>query len=83
MGGIGKTRLAVEFGWHALEELGYKAVLFVRCGQELSGKTESNDSQQEQKREMSAVEQLYAEMAKLGSAELLDIQGSDAMQRSL
>ncbi|MHC4336737.1 MAG: toll/interleukin-1 receptor domain-containing protein, partial [Planctomycetota bacterium] len=78
LGGIGKTRLAVEFGWCALEQLGYKAVLFVNCGQELYDQDQRSDPQQ-QKREKSAVERLYAEMAKLASAELLDIQGSDAM----
>ena len=80
LGGIGKTRLAVEFGWYALGELGYKAVLFVNCGQELSGNAEKDDSEQEDKRKESAVERLYAEMAKLASAELLDIHDAGAMK---
>ncbi len=79
LGGIGKTRLAVEFGWYALEQLGYKAVLFLNCGQELYDKDQRSDPHQEDKRDKSAVERLYAEMAKLGSAELLDIPGCDAM----
>ena len=79
LGGIGKTRLAVEFGWYALEQLGYNAVLFVNCGQELYDKDQPSEPHQELKSDKSAVERLYAEMAKLASADLLDIKGSDAM----
>ncbi len=79
LGGIGKTRLAVEFGWYALEQLDYKAVLFVNCGQELYEKDQKSDPQQEQKQDYSAVERLYVQMAKLAVADLLDIPGSDSM----
>jgi tetratricopeptide (TPR) repeat protein len=78
LGGIGKTRLAVELGYYALDQLGYDAVLFVNCGQELYDKEQTTAPQQHQ-RAMSAVERLYAEMAKLAVPDLLDIAGAEAM----
>ena len=79
LGGMGKTRLAVEYGWHALDQGQYQAVLFANCSQELAGKDDPGDAQQQQNRKMSAFERLCVEMGKLAAANLLDIAGVDAM----
>ncbi len=79
LGGIGKTRLAVEYAWYALNKGLYDAVFFVNCGQERIEKARKGDSQQKHRRQMSAAERLYAQMAKLAIPELLDIDAYDKM----
>ncbi len=77
LGGIGKTRLAVEYGWYGLQEGLYRAVLFVNCGQEKGKerdqKTMGGDEQEQVRR--GARERLMVEMGKLGRADLLEVAG--------
>ena len=72
LGGIGKTRLAAEYGWHGLQNELYEVVLFVNCAQQ----TEQGDKKvtAKQKQE-SATERLAARMKELGARNLLAIDG--------
>ncbi|MBN1973432.1 MAG: tetratricopeptide repeat protein [Sedimentisphaerales bacterium] len=79
LGGIGKTRLAIEYGWYALEKGFYKAVLFVNCSQQLTDNKEASETERQIRKE-SAVERLYVEIAKLAAADLLDIDGCDNLK---
>lgn len=80
LGGIGKTRLAIEYGWYALENGYYKAVLFVNCSQQLTDGEINASETAKQIRRKSAIERLYVEMAKLAAADLLDISGCDKLE---
>jgi len=80
LGGVGKTRLAVEYGWYGLLGGDYKAVLFVNCSQELAGKEQKGDKKQQQIQQKSAFERLCVEMAKLAVANVLAIPSVDSME---
>jgi tetratricopeptide (TPR) repeat protein len=77
LGGVGKTRLAIEYGWHTLEQGLYTAVLFVNCSQQLSGSQDTTDAADQQRRQNSALDRLSVEIAKLTAANLLNIPGID------
>ena len=70
LGGIGKTRLAVEFAWWALEEELFDSVFFVRCGSPEAEPTDEKVTQKE-----TAIGRLHAAMNVLASPDLLNIEG--------
>ena len=88
LGGMGKTRLAIEYGWYGLNNGTYEAVLWVNCSQEgvnkptlrLSSGQASQEAEKEEGLKKSAVERLCVEVAKLGAAHLLDIEGIEEMK---
>ena len=73
LGGVGKTRLAIEYGWHALQQGIYNAVFFVNCSQELTPKEKPANLTDQQSRQISAFDRLCVEMAKLTASHLLNI----------
>ncbi|MCK5000758.1 MAG: hypothetical protein KAS23_14545, partial [Anaerohalosphaera sp.] len=75
LGGMGKTQLAVEYGWRGLAGGDYQAVLFVNCSQEIGDREKTDGAEQQQGQQDSAVERLFFEMGKLGDVDLLNIDG--------
>jgi tetratricopeptide (TPR) repeat protein len=69
LGGIGKTRLAVEFAWRGLKEGVFENVFFVRCGA-TDGKPEGAGEQKEQ-----AQGRLTAAVNELAGPTVLNIEG--------
>ncbi|MBN2590737.1 MAG: tetratricopeptide repeat protein [Sedimentisphaerales bacterium] len=80
LGGIGKTRLAVEYAWHSLETGYFKAALFVNCGQAIKKDNIKTSNSEQKILQKSAIERLYVEMSKLAVPELLNIDGYKTME---
>jgi len=75
LGGIGKTRLAVEFAWEGFTRGVFRDVFFVRCGQDDKTTHSKEPSEKNEQQDQAGIERLQAAVSKLGVKELLAIDG--------